>query len=412
MLATERLLEIEQAFGEKVQMSETSRGEQKQIDVLNGEHQHHAEAAALSLRERANGLWQQANIRGLQVALGTGFSVVFLWLAFLDVPLSQVFATFSHADYRFVVLALALVLVSPLARAVRWRLLYHPDHKGLSCLRLAEVLLIGQMLNIVVPARLGEVARIYFMGKTESRSRARTLGTIAVEKWLDILMLLLLVLLVPIFISLPPWFRDSRVNLAVFATAFLGVALTLSYGKDRLLTLVESVSRFLPEGWRQLMMKIHRATGLALGSLDVLRSPWVGLKLQGCSLLIWALSILVNYTVFLALGLPLSLAAALFLVVVLQVGIALPSVPGKLGVFHYLCTLALGVFGLEKGAALGYAVLLYFVVFAPPSLLGALFLWWESVHRPPSVPSNAGREAPRSVPPQSWGGREGWGSES
>jgi uncharacterized membrane protein YbhN (UPF0104 family) len=330
------------------------------------------------LWERANGLWQQANIRGVQVALGTGLSLIFLWLTFRDVPFSQVVVAFSRADYRFVALALALVLVSPLARAARWRLLYHPDQQGLSCLRLAEVLLIGQMLNIVVPARLGEVARIYFMGKTESQSRARTLGTIAVEKWLDILMLLLLVLLVPIFISLPPWFRDSRGNLAVFATVFLGAALTLSYGKDRLLTLMELVSRFLPESWRA---RTHRATGMALGSLDVLRSPWVGIQLQGWSLLIWALSISVNYIVFLALGLPLSFAAALFLVVVLQVGGAVPSAPGKLGVFHYLCTLALGVFGLEKGAALGCAVLLYFVVFGPPSLLGALFLWWESFGR-------------------------------
>ncbi len=338
---------------------------------------------ALSLWERANGLWQQANIRGLQVALGTGLSLVFLWLAFRNVPFSQVVATFSRADYRFVALALALVLASPLARAARWRLLYHPDQKGISYLRLAEVLLISQMLNIVVPARLGEVARIYFMGQTESQSRARTLGTIAVEKWLDILMLLLLVLLAPIFVSLPPWFRDSRVTLAVFAAAFLGVALTLSYGKDRLLTLVESVSRFLPEGWRA---RIHRATGLALGSLDVLRSPWVGIRLQGWSLLIWMLSILVNYIIFLALGLPLPFAAALFLLVVLEIGVAVPSVPGKLGIFHYLCTLALGVFGLEKGAALGYAVLLYFVVFVPPSLLGAFFLWRESVHRPPQIP--------------------------
>ena len=333
---------------------------------------------ALSLCERANGLWQQANIRGLQVALGTVLSLALLWLAFRDVPLSQVVATFSRADYRFVALALALVLVSPLARAARWRLLYHPDQKGLSYFRLAEVLLIGQMLNIVVPARLGEVARIYFMGKTESQSRARTLGTIAVEKWLDILMLLLLVLLVPIFVSLPPWLRDSRLSLAIIATAFLGVALILSYGKDQMLTLVERVSRFLPQSWRA---RIHRATGLALGSLDVLRSPWVGLKLQGWSLLIWILSTLVNYMIFLALGLPLSFAAAMFLVVVLQVGAAVPSAPGKLGVFHYLCTLALGVFGLEKGIALGYAILLYFVVFGPPSLLGALLLWWESVHQ-------------------------------
>ncbi len=357
-------------------MSQMSQEGQKEIGVTGEGDQ--PEARELSLWERANGLWQQANIRGLQIALGTGLSVIFLWLAFRDVPLSQVVAAFSQADYRFVGLALALVLVSPLARAARWRLLYHPDQRGLGYFRLAEVLLISQMLNIVIPARLGEVARIYFMGKIESRSRARTLGTIAVEKWLDILTLLLLALLVPVFVSLPPWFRDSRSSLAVFAIVFLGLALILSYSKDRLLTLVESVSRFLPEGSR---MRIHRATALALGSLDVLRSPWVGLRLQGWSLIIWTLSILVNYMVFLALSLPLPFAAALFLLVVLEVGVAVPSVPGKLGVFHYLCTLALGVFGLEKGDALGYAMLLYFVVFGPPSLLGALFLWWESVHR-------------------------------
>ena len=312
------------------------------------------------------------------MALGSGLSLVFLWLAFRDVPLSQVFAAFAHTDYRFVALALGLVLVSPLARAARWRLLYHPDQKGLSHLRLAEVLLIGQMLNIVVPARAGEVARIFFMGRLQGRSRARTLGTIAVEKWLDIVMLLLLLLLVPAFISLPPWFRDSRGALAAFAIAFFAAALLISYGKDWLLTLVKQLSRFLSENWRE---RVHRAADLALGSLDVLWSPWVGLQLQGWSLIIWSLSILVNYVVFLALDLSLPFAVALFLLAVLQVGVAVPSAPGKLGIFHYLCALALAPFGVDKSVALSYSVLLYLAVFGPPLLLGAFFIWWESVRR-------------------------------
>lgn len=364
-------------------MSETSQEQQRQKANPG------PEAAAVSLWERANGLWQRTNIRGLRMALGTGLSLAFLWLAFRDVPISQMVAILSRADYRFVALALTLVLASPLARAARWKLLYYPHQDELSHFKLAEVLLIGQMVNIVVPARLGEVARIYFMGNMENRSRAHTLGTIAVEKWLDMLVLLLLVLLVPVFVSLPPWFRDSRKSLAAFASAFLGAALILSWGKDRLLTLVERLSRFLPGSWRA---QLRRAVGLALGSLDALRSPWVGLKLQGWSLLIWSLSILVNYTIFLALGLPLSLAAALFLLAVLQVGVAVPSAPGKLGVFHYLCTLALGLFGVEKGVAMGYAVLLHLVVFGPPSLLGAFFLWWENVHRPLRSPKVGGKE--------------------
>lgn len=358
---------------------------------MNDPGEEHQEAASPSLGERLHSSWQQTTIRGLRVALGTGLSLVFLWLAFRDVPPSQVIAILNQADYRFVALALVLVLISPLARAARWRLLYHPDEDGLSYFRLAEVLLIGQMLNIAAPARLGEVARIYLMSRVENRSRARTLGTIVVEKWLDILMLLLLVLLVPMFVSPPPWFRDPRRGLAILATAFLVTAMILSCGKDRLFSLVGSLSRFLPRSWR---VRIQQEVERAMGCLDPLRSPWVGFRLQGWALFIWVLSILVNYVLFLAFGLPLSLTAALFLLAVLQVGVAVPSVPGKLGVFYCVCPLALAPFGVEKSAALSYAVLLYFVVFGPPLLLGALFLWWESVQERRVEPAAWSRPCP------------------
>lgn len=327
-------------------------------------------------RGRAHLLWKQTNNRGLRVALGTGFSLLFLWLAFRDVSISQIVAAFGQVDWRLVALALGLGLAGTLARAARWKLLYYPDQKKLNCLRLAEILFISQMLNIVSPVRLGEVARIYYMGHLEVHSRARTLGTIAVEKWLDTLTLLVLMLLVPVTVSLPIWFQNSKGSLAALAIAFFGATLILSFGKDRLLVLLESTSRFLPENWRA---RLRQAVSLVLGSLDVLRSPWVGLRLQGWSLLIWSLGVLVNYIVFLALGLSLPFAAALFLLVVLQVGVVVPSAPGELGVFNYLCILAFTPFGVGKSIALSYSVLLYLVAFGPILLLGASFIWWESI---------------------------------
>lgn len=327
-------------------------------------------------RGRAHWLWQQAKNRGLRVALGTGFSLLFLWLAFRDVSIPQIVSAFGQVDWRFVTLALGLVLAGALARAARWKLLYHPDQKKLNFLRLTEVLFISQMLNIVSPVRLGEVARIHFMGHLEARSRAHTLGTIVVEKWLDILTLLILMLLVPVSVSLPAWFQDSKGSLAAIAIAFFGATLILSFGKGRLLVSLEKTSRFLPENWRA---RLRQAVSLALGSLDVLRSPWVGFRLQGWSLLIWFLGVLVNYVVFLALGLSLPFAAALFLLVVLQVGVVVPSAPGELGVFNYLCILALAPFGVEKSMALIYSVLLYLVGFGPVLLLGVSFIWWEGI---------------------------------
>ena len=334
------------------------------------------EVPGSSWRGRARQLWQQANIRGVRVALGTGLSVLFLWLAFRDVPVSQIVSAFGQLDWGFMALALGLTLAGTLARAARWKLLYHPHQKKLNYLRLAEVLFISQMLNIIVPARLGEVARIHFMGQLESRSRAHTLGTIAVEKMLDILALLVIMFLIPVSVSLPAWFQDARSSLFAFVIIFFGLTLAITYGKVRLLTLLESTVRFLPNNWQA---RLQRAIGLALGSLDVLRSPWIGLQLQGWSFLIWFMGILVNYVLFMAIGLSLSFTAALFLLVVLQVGTAVPSVPGKLGIFQYLCILALGPFGVGKSSALSYSVLLYLVAIGPVLLLGAFFSLWEGV---------------------------------
>lgn len=323
-------------------------------------------------------LWDKINVRWVQVGLGCALSVLFLWLAFWNVPVAEVFAVFKGADYRFVALAVGLVLLSPLIRAARWRLLFYPDQQDVSRGRLAEILLIGQMLNIAVPARIGEIARIHFVRQLQGRSRARTLGTIAVEKSLDLVMLFLLVLLVPAFVTLPGWFRDARLSLGVFSATFLALVLVLPRYQTQLTDLVRRVSQPLPGAWSD---RVEEGIRRALDTLDVLRNVGINLRLQGWSLLVLLGSVLTNYLVFRALGMALPFAAALFLLAVLQIGIAVPSAPGKLGVFHYLCILALGVFGVERNAAVGYAVLLHVVVFLPPSLLGALFLGWESVRR-------------------------------
>ena len=83
---------------------------------------------------------------------------------------------------------------------------------------------------------------------------------------------------------------------------------------------------------------------------------------------------LTNYLLFLAFGLELPFVAAVFLLVLTQAGSVPPSLPGKIGIFNYLTVVGLGSYGIDRGTALGYSILLYAVALLPKVILGAAFV--------------------------------------
>jgi glycosyltransferase 2 family protein len=88
-------------------------------------------------------------------------------------------------------------------------------------------------------------------------------------------------------------------------------------------------------------------------------------------------SALTNWLVWKAMGQAWPLPAALLLLVVLQAGVAVPSSPGRIGVFQYLTILTLSLFAVAKAVALSYSVLLHLTTYAPMLGLGAYYLWRE-----------------------------------
>jgi hypothetical protein len=87
---------------------------------------------------------------------------------------------------------------------------------------------------------------------------------------------------------------------------------------------------------------------------------------------------------FRAFGLPLTPTAALVLLVALQVGTSLVSVPGNLGVFHAITVLVLTRFHADHATAVAYAIMLYAIAIIPKIVLGAACLSLAKRHRYPS----------------------------
>jgi glycosyltransferase 2 family protein len=309
-----------------------------------------------------------------RVTVGTLISIVFLLLALKDVPLNDVAEALARANYTWILLAIVAAVVQSWLRTMRWIALYYPLQRGLRQLRMLSIVLIAQMLNIVVPWRIGELVRIYLAGEIEKRSRTQTLATLGVEKIFDTEMLVLILLGIPLFMTLPSWLEQPREGLIGLTIALFVAAFALLIFREPLLRLLTRIR--LPWGGKSLDTFAQKA----LLGLDVFKRWDVHLLLQAQSVVIWSIGALINYFVLLALNLQLPAVSAFLLLAVLQVGGLVPSSPGKVGVFQLLCILTLSLFAIDKSIGLTYGILLYLVAYGPPVILGVFSLWWNGVN--------------------------------
>lgn len=309
--------------------------------------------------------------RALNIAVGAVVSLVAVYLAAAGVDYGSVWATLSQADLGLVGLALGSVLVNNGAKAVRWKLLMGERGAAVSLAQSLRLHLVGQMLNNLLPARVGDLSRVYMAGDL-GVARSFVLGTVAVEKVVDMLCYVLIFALLLLLMPLPAWVSQPA-YLLVVAT---GVAVAAIVG----VILYRRQGAGLP-AWALVWLPAHlraRAEAMlgdALDSLHILADSRASARVALWSALIWFTAALTNYWTLAALGIDVPLVASLFVLFVLVAGINIPSAPGRVGVFEYLCILALAVFGVGQAEALSFGVLLHVLVFLPPVVAGLATLW-------------------------------------
>ncbi len=314
-------------------------------------------------------------LKSWQLWIGIAFSLGFLVLALRNIDLAETVSALRRVDVFILSAAVASYVFSIAAKAVRWQLLFTLP-KTPSFGRAFSFLSIGQMMNSFLPAHLGEFARAYLMGEAEAESKVYVLGTIAVERLADLIFLLISISLILSQMVLPDWLvipaRDTAILIAILVPSII----FLIWQKKMVFRTVEWVSHFAPTGWREWLV---RQTHFGFASLDSVRRPRLLVSLFIWSTIVCVLSTATNYLVFLALHLAVPVWVSLLLLVVLQIGSAIPSSPGRIGVFQYLIILTLSIFAVDKNVAFGYSVLLYLIIYVPNALLGVYCLWREKI---------------------------------
>src|SRR5262245_43554297 len=161
----------------------------------------------------------------LQTVVGLLVTGGIIWLGLTRIDLSQTIAAFAAVRVGFVFAAGALVVAAIAIFAVRWRVLL-PTSPSVPLRFVFCYLMIGYMMNAIIPLRLGDLVRAYLLGRRHGIAVSTTLSTVVVERIFDVIAIVIIGLLVSAVLDLPPL---VKVGLRTFA--FVGViGMSLLYG--------------------------------------------------------------------------------------------------------------------------------------------------------------------------------------
>jgi hypothetical protein len=255
----------------------------------------------------------------------------------------------AQANPILVLAAFAVYYLGFPVRGYRWKTLLKGAGYRISNRDATEILFLSWLVNCVVPAKLGDVYRAYLLKLNSPVSATRTLGTVFIERILDLFAIAILGL------AAGYWrFRDNLGELSwtmqfIFA---LGVALVIVLAV--LLVVLRSFGRrvmgALPVPERLVVLYERFEEGV-FNSVGLRGLPWLGLL----TVTIWATEALRLWLVIAALGFPglhLGPSGVLFVALIGSLLTAVPLTPAGLGAVETgVGTVLVGVFGVPLGQA-------------------------------------------------------------
>jgi uncharacterized protein (TIRG00374 family) len=308
---------------------------------------------------------------------------VLMYLAFRGVNIKKMVTELSAANFWYVLLSLIGATLAFMSRAYRWVLLIEPLGQRPKFSNALYSLMAGYIANMAIP-RIGEVTRCTALYEVEKTPITSSFGTVVVERVVDVLTLLSLLLIclawkyqeIGAFVNEKIFFPViSKFTSAGQHTLFL----VISFGGLGLLLLLAIIFRKKMRASKVMKKAIHLWSEVVSGLKTVFNLKHKGAFLFH-SVLIWALYLFNTWICFFAISptSSLSLMVGLFVLVIGGFGMSAPS-PGGFGIFHILVASCLTLDAVT-GASISYEEGLTFATLVHSSqvllvlLLGAISL--------------------------------------
>jgi uncharacterized protein (TIRG00374 family) len=311
---------------------------------------------------------------------GFGVMAVMFFLLLRNIDWRDLWSAFTQFHAIWIIPALTVYLSGYIIRGFRWKILLSPV-KNCHFKSLFPTLLIGFMANNLLPARAGEFVRAYLNGTKEKISRSASLATIVLERIFDGLTMMIMLWAALSFGNLPIREESMPIELQhaikacpyVFGTAFLLIFMLLLFKKVTV-SIINFCTGHAPKKFRKPLNKIAHTF---FDGLNILKNAKESFLVLATSIAAWTCEFSSYYLLAIGMGIapsPISFWSAALLMAIANLAILVPNAPGGFGLFEYVGVKLLVPFGISQGLALGYMLVVHFVVWIPINLMGLYFM--------------------------------------
>jgi uncharacterized protein (TIRG00374 family) len=306
-----------------------------------------------------------------------------LWLAVRKIDLSATASILRGLPLSAVLIYAATLVPTHLFRAWRWKYLLRPIGVSLSFRRLMIISTVGFMAILALPFRLGEFARPYYVVRGGQSRMSALLGTVAVERIVDGLVISILFFVTYMWANRAGGSGYSSVlagaawlSLLGFLslTIFLACALRWTETTIRLVLTVTLLRRLAPTTAERLADKL-RALIHGFRALHDARNM---IPFLAQTVLYWFSNGFGMWLLARDMQLAIPLTGAFATMAFTGVLISLPNSPGLVGQFHAGVLIALGAYlpaSTVSHFGGAYAIALHGIQFVWYVGLGFLALW-------------------------------------
>jgi uncharacterized membrane protein YbhN (UPF0104 family) len=320
--------------------------------------------------------------------------LLLFWLAIKDVDFKNLARGLKEAKYIWLILSIVFAVIAYFSRARRWNLLIYPLGYKPSLTNTFYAMMTGYLANIALP-RVGEISKCVALGKKENIPIDRLIGTVVIERTIDILSLLLIMIIMLVvegnilgpFLTDNVWkpFQEKLSEIFGFAWIFWIIIIVTG-----------TLTLYLVYAFRRSLRKIRLFAKIfdtlwgvthGLKTITALQNKW---EFVFHTVFIWINYTLMTWVVVFAVKSTshLDLADGVFLLVIGGLAMSAPVQSG-IGAFHFIVSRGLYViYGIPLEDGLVYAILAHESQLIFGALLGFYSLY--SIlrkNKPPLTPS-------------------------